>query len=507
MAHDLDIDHEHEEQDEHAAAIAQLIWEQETLQLRTVGIDIGSSTSHLLFALVTLRRQEDGFSSRFTVVGREVLWRSPIRLTPFLPNGTIDAHELDHFIRHCYLDANLRPADIDSGAVILTGEAIKRRNARAIDEIFASQSGKFVCATAGHQMECILAAHGSGATELARRRKQCGLHVDIGGGTTKLALIEEGQIISVAAFAVGGRLLAQDPTGAWTRVDESARLAAQDLGIDASPQVFADESARAALAERLAQVVVDQICGTSLDALGLALELTPPLERTVAPRFLTFSGGVAEYLFARDDGDYGDIARPLAQAIIRQMKRRVRIPLVEPHERIRATVIGASQFTVQVSGKTIYLPDSQMLPVRNVPVVHLGHELPDRLDPEAIAQAFKKQADLLSLQADEALALSFTWRGEPEHARLLAMAEAILQFAAPKRRRRSPLFLMIDGDVGASLGRILQQELHVQGPLAAIDGMQLRELDFVDLGQPVEPTGVVPVVIKSLLFPVPHGVS
>lgn len=507
MAHDLDIDHEHEEQDEHAEAIAQLIWEQETLQLRTVGIDIGSSTSHLLFARVTLRRQQGGFSSRFTVVGREVLWRSPIRLTPFLPDGTIDAHELDHFIRHCYHDAGLRPADIDSGAVILTGEAIKRRNARAIDEIFASQSGKFVCATAGHQMECILAAHGSGATALARRRQRCGLHVDIGGGTTKLALIDGGQIISVAAFAVGGRVLAQGSDGAWTRIDESARLAARDLGIEASPQVFADERTRAALAERLAQVVVDNICDEPRDALGRALELTPPLERTVTPHFVTFSGGVAEYLFARDNGDYGDIARPLAQAILRQMKARVRLQVVEPNERIRATVIGASQFTVQVSGKTIYLPDAHILPVRNVPVVHLGLDLPDRLDPEALAEAFRRRAAILDLQASEALALSFTWRGEPDHARLRAMAEGIRRFAAPEKRRLAPLFLMIDGDVGASVGRILQQELHVKGPLAAIDGVQLRELDFVDIGQPVEPTGVVPVVIKSLLFPSDHVVS
>ena len=131
MGHDLEIDHEHEEHDEHAGAIGQMIWEQETLQLRTVGIDIGSSTSHLLFARVTLRRQQDGFSTRFTVVGREVLWRSPIRLTPFLADGTIDAHALGHFVEDAYRDAGLRPADIDSGAVILTGEAIKRRNARA----------------------------------------------------------------------------------------------------------------------------------------------------------------------------------------------------------------------------------------------------------------------------------------------------------------------------------------------------------------------------------------
>src|ERR1700756_2382415 len=221
--HEFELEHEHDElTDAEQEAIARSILEQETITLRTVGIDIGSSTSHLLFARVVLRRQSQDLSSRFVVVERQILWRSPILLTPFLSDGTIDAAALAHFIHHAYHDAGLRRGDIDSGAVILTGEAIKRKNARAIDEVFAEESGKFVCATAGHKLECILAAHGSGATALSRRREACGLHVDVGGGTTKLALIDKGEIVSVAAFAVGGRLLAQDAAGTWTRNDDSA---------------------------------------------------------------------------------------------------------------------------------------------------------------------------------------------------------------------------------------------------------------------------------------------
>ena len=124
-------------------------------------------------------------------------------------------------------DIRQQPGDIDSGAVILTGEAIKRHNARAIADLFSEEAGRFVCASAGHHMECQMAAHGSGATALSRRREACGLHVDVGGGTTKLALIDKGEIVSVAAFAVGGRLVAQDAAGAWTRVDDSAQLVAK----------------------------------------------------------------------------------------------------------------------------------------------------------------------------------------------------------------------------------------------------------------------------------------
>ena len=506
MAHDHEFDHEHDQLNEaDQAAIAQLIWEQETIDLRTVGIDIGSSTSHLLFARVTLRRSPEGLSSRFIVIDRQILWRSPIILTPFLPDGTIDARELAHFIHHAYHDAGLRRSDIDSGAVILTGEAIKRKNARAIDEIFAAESGKFVCATAGHKLECILAAHGSGATDLSRRRGECGLHVDVGGGTTKLALIDSGKIISVAALAVGGRLLAQDAAGAWMRIDESAHRVARQLEIEASPSTFAEETARIAIARRLATIIVDQICGSALDALGKALELTDPLSRTVAPAFITFSGGVAEYIYGRESVGHGDIAQLLATEIVKQVKARIAIPVIEPMERIRATVIGASQFTVQVSGKTIYLPDAGVLPVHNVPVVHLGLSLPEQIEIDKIVDAFRRNADARDVEPGVRLALAFAWDGEPDHSRLLAMAKAILQFAAPSGRREQTLFLMIDGDVGASLGRILHDELHLDGKIVSIDGIKLQELDFVDVGEWLDPPGVVPIVIKSLLFPADHS--
>jgi ethanolamine utilization protein EutA len=499
--HDFELEHEHDGLSEaDADAIARAIWEQDTIELRTVGIDIGSSTSHLLFAKVTLKRQALGLSSRFVVIDRQVIWRSPIMLTPFLPDGSIDAKALEHFVQHAYHDAGLRRSDVDSGAVILTGEAIKRKNARAIDEIFAEESGKFVCATAGHKLECILAAHGSGATALSRRREACGLHVDVGGGTTKLALIDKGEIVSVAAFAVGGRLLAQDAAGAWTRVDDSAQLVAKELGITPTPGALADAETRRAIAKRLATVAVDQIAGAALDALGRALELTEPLERTVAPQFLSFSGGVAEYIFGRETAGHGDIAMMLADEMVAQLKTRISIPVIEPSERIRATVIGASQFTVQVSGKTIYLPDAGVLPVHNIPVVHLGLDISGEIDVDQVVAALTKNADLLDIKPDARVALAFTFAGVPDYPRLAALARAIMAFAAPTGKRSELLVLMIDGDVARGLGRIIEKELHLDGKLVSIDGVQLRELDFVDIGEMLDPPGVVPVVIKSLLF-------
>jgi len=496
--HETDFSHEHVETAAERAAIARTIWDQDNVAFETVGIDIGSSTSHLLFAKVALQRQSQRLSSRFVVVGREIVWRSPILLTPFLPDGTIDAEKLGEFIRRCYDDAGFSQDDIDSGAVILTGEAIKRKNARAIDELFAAEAGKFVCATAGHKLESRLAAHGSGAVALAKARDTCLLHVDIGGGTTKLALIDRGTIIGLCAFAVGGRLIAQDAQGAWTRIDHSARLVADDLGMKISPETLADESVRRRIAQRLALVAADVIGGAVLDPLGQSLLLTEPLLRTAAPTALTFSGGVAEYIFGHEQEEFSDIAKPLAAALASELSRRTGLPLIDPGQRIRATVIGASQFTVQVSGKTIYLPDPYVLPVHNVPVLRIELAAAGDIDPSRFAAAIR--AGLEEIELDGRLAIAFPWHGDPEHSRLKAAGQGIVRALLPLQDRIKLLLLMIGGDVGKTFGRLMHRELNWPGKIVSIDGVEVQELDYVDVGALIAPPGVVPVVIKSLLF-------
>src|SRR6266853_1497295 len=499
MMHDDLFEHTHIT-DAEREELAQYIWRQETVEMNTVGIDIGSSTSHLLFARIRLQRETQALSSRFVVTSREVLWRSPIALTPFLADGDIDVKELGRFIHGAYRQAGIARGDIDSGAVILTGEAIKRKNAKAIDELFAEEAGKFVCATAGHKLEATLAAHGSGAVRLSKERGACILHVDIGGGTTKLALIDKGVFVGVAAFAVGGRLIAADESGGFTRVDDSARLVAATLGIGTDAATLANPDARHAIARRLAVIAADYIIGAPPDALGQALLLTAPLPRTAAPEAITFSGGVSEYIFAYENRDYGDIARQLAAELRTELRRRNTLTLIDPGQRIRATVIGASQFTVQVSGKTIHLPRPGVLPVRNVPVVRVGLNLDGAIDGAAITSAIRAGLARLDLAPDARLAIAFSWHGDPDYPRIAATAAAIMAAVAPDGRRAELLLLMIDGDIGRTIGRILTEELGFAGDLVSIDGVELAELDFVDVGELISPPGVVPVVIKSLLF-------
>jgi ethanolamine utilization protein EutA len=475
--------------------LADMVWRLDNVEFTTVGIDIGSSTSHLLFSRVHLRRQKQALSSRFVVVDRQILWRSPIHFTPFRDDETIDTAELGAFIADSYRQSGLTRADVDTGAVILTGEAIKRRNAPAIAALFADEAGKFVCASAGHRLEAALAAHGSGATNLAHTRHRNVLNVDIGGGTTKLALCSHGRVLSTCAFAVGGRLIAQDGDARLTRLDEAAVTAARAAGVAlALGQAPApDDLARVVAA--LSTVALAYIRREPPDALGRALLLTEPLAGP-APDLITFSGGVAEYIYGRETADFGDIARLLA-ANIRAGLPRLGLELADPGEGIRATAIGVSQFTVQVSGKTIYRGDVE-LPLYNLPVVTPDIPTGDTIDPIAVAEAVSRARGRMDLDFAAPVALALRFKGAPSYARLRAIAEGLA--AAFADSGATPLVLMLDGDVGRSLGRLLHHELKIQRRLLCVDGIELKDFDYVDIGSPVEIAGVLPVVVKSLLF-------
>lgn len=498
--HDGGEAHFHDYSEAEKSVLADFFWKSDNVELTTVGIDIGSSTSHLMFARVHLQRKTQLLSSSYLVVERKILWKSPILLTPFLPDNTIDAARLKDFIDASYRAANLSRDAVDSGAVVLTGEAIKRSNARAIAQLFAADSGKFVCASAGHHLECLLSAHGSGAAARSRLTHRTVLNVDLGGGTTKFTLLQNGEARATCAVAVGGRLLVRDVDDRLTRLDESAQQTADSLGLELR---LGEKPAAADLEriiESLAEVVISCIRGEPPTGLAQALLLTEPLDMSAPPHLVTFSGGVSEYLFDRETKTYGDIAKPLAERIARAFRSgRISATLTDPGNGIRATVIGASQFTVQVSGKTIYISRQAALPLHNVPVVFPALATNTDFSSDEVSRSVRAAMHRADLSPAQALALAISWHGEPHYFRLRSLAEGLA--IALDQASSLPLILMVDGDVGKTLGHILEDELKVARPVVSIDGIKLRELDYVDIGKPVEPANVVPVVIKSLLFP------
>lgn len=500
--------------EEEAAALQDQIWQTENVQMTTVGVDVGSSTSHLMFSRVHMQRIGEGLSTRFVVVGRQTLWKSPILLTPYLEGNLIDSGYLRSFIRHAYTEVGLRREDVDSGAIILTGEALKRNNARAIADVFAEESGKFVCASAGHHLEALLAANGSGTVNRSRRDHQTLLNVDIGGGTSKFALVSDGEILATAAVAIGGRLIVRGPGGSGggtppesnggsvIRLEEPALQVAEKLGIKLrlGGQLSSEDEHR--IVAEWVNILVDLIRLEEPTGLAAELMVTDPLPSDLRPEAITFSGGVSEFIYLRETGDYGDLGAPLAREVRKALNDgRIALPVVDPGQGIRATAIGASQFTVQVSGSTIGVTDESILPLHNLPVLFPALELGDAIDPAAVAAAIREAATRLDLEEGEvAVALGFRWSGDPLYPRLRALAEGVRAAIPRTIEHRLPVVLLTDRDMGKTLGAILKEDLGVPGEIVSIDGVLLKEFDFVDIGEVIRPAGVVPVVIKSLLF-------
>jgi ethanolamine utilization protein EutA len=500
--HDLEFDHLHVPPGDELNEVA---WTADNVELTTVGIDIGSSTSHLMFARVHLHRLGTALSSRFVVVNRKIIWQSPILLTPYLPDNTIDVDELGGFIGGCYGYAQDDPDDVDSGAVVLTGEAIKRRNARMIADLFSEEAGKFVCASAGHHMECQMAAHGSGAVALSRGHGVTILNVDIGGGTTKFALIEKGAIVATAAIAVGGRLLVEESKKGLVRIEEPAREVGKHLGIALVAGAALAAADRERLVARMARLVMRMIELRAPDELAQRLLVTAPFPPALANRgidALTFSGGVAEYLYKRETRRFGDLGFELAQAIAHSLAHRRDLPPVwDPGQGIRATVIGAAQFSVQISGNTIAISAPDDLPLHNLPVIACAFELGAKIDPQSITAAVRTALARADIEEGSSpVALAFPWHGDPAHARLHALAAGICAALPQTLAGGLPLVLLIDGDIAMSLGRVIRHELAPGANVIAVDGVALKQFDYVDIGRVIEVTNVVPIIIKSLLF-------
>ena len=502
--HDLEFEHVHVDDAVETREIREAIWAADNVELTTVGIDIGSSTSHLMFARVHLSRLATGLSSRFVVVERKILWQSPILLTPYLTDFTIDTAKLAQFINRSYADAGLTRAQVDSGAVILTGEALKRKNARAIADLFSEESGKFVCASAGHHMECQMAAHGSGAMKLSKMRSATVLNVDIGGGTTKLALIRNGELLATVAIAVGGRLIVETAEG-LSRVEQPAVDIARSLGINLKLGAKLSPGDRATLVARMSELIVAMMNRAAPDELMAKLLVTEPWPKYVTEikiDAITFSGGVAEYLYGREGEKFGDLGFDLAHELRNALAHhRVAAAIWDPGQGIRATVIGAAQFSVQTSGNTIMIADRKILPLHNLPVLPCRFDLSGAIDAGDVTTQVREafaQSDIED--GAGALALAFRWQDDPLHARLESLAKGICA-AVPKTLMAGlPLVLLIDGDVGLSLGRIIHLETAPGANVIAIDGVQLKQFDYVDISAVIDASNVVIVIIKSLLF-------
>jgi ethanolamine utilization protein EutA len=440
--------------------------------------------------------------NRYVVAERTVVHESEVLLTPYSADATIDAAALGAFIEKQYRLAKVDPRTIDTGALILTGVAVRRSNARAIGELFASQAGKFVSVSAGDALEATLAAFGSGACAPSIRESARVMNVDIGGGTSKIAVCEAGDIVELTALDVGARIVALDAQGRVARVEEAGRRFAAEVGLVLEIGRRPDAPMLEAMVGRMADRLFEAMSRPVLSAESNALVRLAPLRNERKPDAISFSGGVSEYIYAREDRAFGDLGPALARAILARIETWG--PRIEPSdEGIRATVIGASQYTIQVSGSTIFVAPQTVLPLKSVPVVMANLPLEaETLAVEAISESIGAALRRLDLDAGESpVALCYRWKGSATYARLDAFCRGITAGLANVLKQGLPLILVGDGDVGGLIGIHCREETRLSNAIVSIDGIVLKEFDFIDIGALLETSGAVPVVIKSLVFP------
>jgi ethanolamine utilization protein EutA len=501
--HGPDADHDHDSDYDDVPLEENPLWIADNVRLTSVGIDVGSSGTQVIFSRLHLRRLAEDMSSRYYVVKRETLFQSPVALTPYESETRISDVELGHILDQAYGAAGLSPGDIDAGAVILTGEALRRENSQAIAATVSDRGGDFVCATAGHHMESMLAAFGSGAAKASQDGDRRILNVDIGGGTAKLAILEEGQVKATAAVHVGGRLQVVDENGVIVRLDPAGRTHAARAGFDWAIGDTVTSEDLDKVADAMAATLIDALVVRPIPPDIENFYLTDPIVDWGQIDGVMFSGGVAEYVYEREERDFGDLGKRFGHAIARRLEAGA-LPwrMLPAGECIRATALGASEYSVQLSGNTCFISDhAELLPRRNLQVIQPPYECPEEIVAEDVARAVQTHRRAFEVDNDDReIALSFHWQGSPAYERMRAFADGLVLALKDMIAAGKPLFIVLDGDIAQSLGHILKDELEVPVGVLVIDGVVLWDFDYIDLGKIRLPSRTVPVTIKSLVF-------
>ena len=465
-------------------------------QLFSVGIDIGPSTTQLILSRLTLENRAAPFTvPRVAISDREVLYRSDIHFTPLLSDTVIDAAGVRDIVAEEYRKSGFSPHQVDTGAVIITGETARKENAREVLSALSEFAGDFVVATAGPDLESILAARGAGADEYSRQHHTTVLHFDLGGGTANLAKYAHGELTATGCLDVGGRLIKLDGGGRVTYVSPVFARA----GCPA-PQV----------GEAVTPEGLRPVLQTMVEALEQAAGLRPGRDRLDA--FLTqgtswtpepvpavsFSGGVADCIDKPPDNwlAFGDIGVLLGQAIASSPVFR-KVNRFQGGETIRATVVGAGSHATDLSGSTIFYRDIPF-PLKSIPILKLTAQ-EETGSAEELSAAIR---DKLGWYADQGglVQLALALRGEqnPSYARIQELARGIVNGLEPLRRAGFVPIVAVEADQAKVLGQAMAAL--VSDPLLCLDGVGMDNGDYIDIGAPVAGGSVLPIVIKTLAF-------
>ena len=448
-------------------------------EMLSVGLDVGTTTTQLVVSRLQVENRSAGFAvPELEITEREIIYKSKVHFTPLVEDMLVDGEKIKHIVEEEYKKACIRREDVDTGAVIVTGETSRKENARAVMEALAGFAGEFVVTTAGPDLESELAARGAGAVELSQDRRV--LHMDIGGGTSNLALLEDGVIVRTGCLNVGGRLVKYQ-NGRISYVSPVVR-SLTDLKEGDVP----DGQKLQALAEKLAMALEMAAGLRQPDSLLECLQTRESAQPWLPPKekvTVSFSGGVADCIEKEQPDDaYGDMGPALGRAI--RKSRLCQGEYCLGTHTIRATVIGAGCHSTKLSGSTVFCRGTK-LPVKNLPVaVFTAREQDIPELPGLIRQR-------LARYDGKRVALAFPGYPGAEYSQVTALAERISQAV------EGELFVCLENDMAKALGQRLSL-LRPERPCVCLDRLRLTQGSFLDIGNPVGPA--VPVVIKTLVL-------
>lgn len=451
--------------------------------LCSVGLDVGTTTTQLIVSQITAENKASSFAvPEMEITERTVLYKSPVHFTPLLSGELVDGEGIRTIVTGEYEKAGIRREDVDTGAIIITGETSRKENAAAVLAALSDFAGEFVVATAGPDLESVLAAKGSGAVQWSEQTGKTVLHMDIGGGTSNLALIDQGRVIATGCLNVGGRLLKFDGAGRITYVSPVLEgLVPYRVGDTPTP-VQAMEMAR------LLASVLEMAAGLreKTEALSRLTTWGTQTIQLAGTAVISFSGGVADCIETEKPWlSYGDLGPLLGKAIRESALCRGEYRLGT--ETIRATVIGAGCHSAQLSGSTVYLQNTS-LPLKNLPVAAISAE-EQELPGEELTKLIRRR--LTALEQWGVLALP-GWNA-PGYTRVTTLADAVAAAVGEK-----PCYIALREDMAKALGHALALRLPPGASCLCIDRVKIPPDSFLEVGAPVGPA--ISVVVKTLVF-------
>lgn len=492
--------------------------------LLSVGVDVGTTTTQIVFSRLNLKDvSRAGQIPRINITDRKVIYQSPIVFTPLIDFDTIDADKLNEIVRREYAAAGVDPSQVETGAVIITGETAKKKNADEILRALSGLAGEFVVSVAGPNVESLIAGKGAGAAQYSQENYATVTNVDIGGGSANSATFRAGNLIGAAAMNYGGRILEiENLTGRIRHIAEPAKNILDDIGLNLNVGDSASLEDLRRFTDRMADMTVELIEGTN-SPLAQKIYLTPPVGVSGKGSVLMLSGGIGHYYYnpipinsVSDVTRHADVGPLLAESL-RKHAVLNSYTVVQPSETVRATVLGASTQTVTLSGSTIWA-EREILPLKNVPVIRplfraerseplgessrsavYGGDASSSLSAEVISRSIAEAVTRWDVNlATDPFAIALELNNALNYESLTQLANGLKMFADTMPGDR-PLIAIIERDYAQALGQTVKG-LAPTRSLLVIDQVGLSEGDYIDIGTPLMDGRVVPLSVKTLIF-------